>query len=52
MVKYELAIQLDELHLLPVEFGGDAGVAVVGDFCELLGDVDFGHSSLGAVVLF
>jgi hypothetical protein len=46
MVKDELAIQLDELHVLSVELGGDAGLVVFGDLREFLGDVNFGHGSL------
>jgi hypothetical protein len=43
MVKYEWAVELDELHILSVEFGGDAGIVVVVNLGELFGDVDFGH---------
>src|ERR1035441_3820129 len=44
-VKYELAVELDELNLLSVEFGGDARLVVFGNLGELFGDVDFGHES-------
>ncbi len=43
MVEDERAVELDELHVLSVEFGGDAGLVVVVNFSELLGDVDLGH---------
>jgi hypothetical protein len=43
MVEHERAVELDELHILSVEFGGDAGIVVVVNFGELFGDVDFGH---------
>jgi hypothetical protein len=51
MMKDELAVQLDELDLLSVELGGDAGLVVFSDFRELLGDVDFGHGTLRLAVL-
>jgi hypothetical protein len=47
MVKDELAIQLDEFDVLPVELRGDAGLVVFGDFGKLLGNIDFGHGILG-----
>jgi hypothetical protein len=47
MMEYERAVEFDELHLLAVEFGGDAGVVVVVNLGELFGDVDFGHGILG-----
>jgi hypothetical protein len=50
MVKYELAVELDELDVLSVEFGGDARLVKLGDVGEFLGNVDFGHGSLGAAV--
>jgi hypothetical protein len=46
MVKYELAVELDELDELPVEFGGDARFVELADPGEFLGDVYFGHGSL------
>jgi hypothetical protein len=46
MVEDEFAVELYELDLLTVEFGSDAGLVVVGDFREFLGDVDFGHGIL------
>src|SRR5271166_2956823 len=46
MVEYELAVELDELDVLSVEFGSDAGFVVVGDLRKFIGDVDFGHGIL------
>src|SRR6202041_796467 len=47
MMEDELAVELYELYLLTIEFGGDARLVVVGDFREFFGDVDFGHGILG-----
>jgi hypothetical protein len=47
VVKHEGAVELDELNLLSVKFGGDAGFVEVRDLGEFFGDVDFGHRSLG-----
>jgi hypothetical protein len=46
VVKDEWAVKLDELDLLSIELGGNAGLVVVSDFSEFFGDVDFGHESL------
>jgi hypothetical protein len=51
MVKYKLAIHFDELDLLVVEFGGNAGLIVFGDLGELVSDIDFGHDVLDLLCL-
>ena len=38
MMPHERALELDELHLLPVQLGRDARLPVVGDRGELLGE--------------
>ncbi len=43
MMEDERAVELHELHVLSVEFGGDAGLVVVVNLSELFGYVDFGH---------
>jgi antitoxin VapB len=45
MMEYELALQLIELHMLPIEFGSDVWLPVFGNLRELLGDVDFVHKA-------
>src|SRR5262249_56529064 len=44
MVENEFALDFVEFHLLPVQFGGNVGLPVVGNFRELLSDVDFMHA--------
>jgi hypothetical protein len=41
MVKYELAFELVQLHILAIKFGRDVGLPVFGDLGKLLNDVDF-----------
>jgi hypothetical protein len=45
VVEDELALDLVELDMLAVEFGGDVGLPVFGYLGELFGEVDFGHIS-------
>ena len=40
----KFSFELVEFDLLAVEFGGNVGLPVFGDFGEFLGDVDFGHA--------
>jgi hypothetical protein len=46
MMKYEGAVQLDELDVLSVELGGDARLVVIGDLGEFFCNVYFGHEGL------
>jgi hypothetical protein len=46
MVEDEFAIELYELDLLTVEFGGDSRLVVVGEFRKFFGDVNFWHAIL------
>jgi hypothetical protein len=43
MMEYELALQFVELHMLPIEFGGDVRLPVFRNLREFIGDVDFVH---------
>src|SRR5215469_3110267 len=43
MMKHELAFDLIQLDLLPIQVGGNVGLPVFGDFGELFRDVDFRH---------
>jgi hypothetical protein len=43
VVEDEFALDLVELDVLAVEFGGDVGLPVFGDFGEFFGDVDLEH---------
>ena len=43
IVPHELALEFDELHVLPVQFADDARIPVVGDERELFVDVDANH---------
>jgi hypothetical protein len=49
VVEDEFTLDLVELDILAVEFGGDVGLPVFGDFGELVGEVDFGHGILWSV---
>jgi hypothetical protein len=52
MVKYELAVQLDEFDLLAVKLCSNAGLVVFGDLRKLLSDIDFGHKSSISITVF
>ena len=43
LVEDEFSFELVELDVLAVEFGGNVGLPVFGDFGELFGEIDFGH---------
>jgi hypothetical protein len=46
VMKYEFAFELIELHVLAIEFGGDVGLPVLGDFGKFFRDVYFWHGTL------
>src|ERR1039458_3416231 len=43
MVKHKLTFEFIQLDILAIEFGGNVGLPVFGDFGKLFGDVDLGH---------
>jgi hypothetical protein len=45
MMEHELALQLVELHMLSIQFGGDVRLPVFGNLRKLLGDIDLIHST-------
>jgi hypothetical protein len=45
MMKHELAFQFVELHMLPVQLGGDVGLPVFLNPSEFVGDVDLVHGA-------
>jgi hypothetical protein len=46
MVENEGAVELDELYVLTIEFGCNAGLIKILDLRKLVGDVDFRHGAL------
>jgi hypothetical protein len=42
-MKYEFTLELVELHILPVELGGDVRLPVFGNPGEFLRNIDFIH---------
>jgi hypothetical protein len=49
-MEYELTLELDQLYLLAVEFGGDVRLVVFGKDGELVGDVYFIHGVISVRV--
>jgi hypothetical protein len=49
MMEYKFIFKFHYFDILPVEFGGDVRLPVLGDFGEFLRDVDFGHEDLDRV---